>query len=204
MTVEVRYQLERTDQHVALLQFKQEKKLHSPDRVPLYYFPIATILLLVGGTLLILAGQLLSNPVVFIVVLLIWGSWWFRFQPKLTLIESQLARHLTHKPLRMILSAEGLSVDTLDTRELARWSAIRRIALLRDYVFFLTKENRYQLMGHLLPRRAFATRQACDEFVELAQRYQKEACEGAPDRAPRLPSPGHESQAIQPKQDGIQ
>jgi hypothetical protein len=70
-------------------------------------------------------------------------------------------------PRRLTISPEGFRVVNYYVDAMNRWEQVWQISVTEDYAFFYLTP----IMGHVLPRRAFADRREFEAFVALAQEY---------------------------------
>jgi hypothetical protein len=70
-------------------------------------------------------------------------------------------------PRRLTISPEGFRVVNYYTDAMNRWEQVWQIAVTREHAFFYLTP----IMGHVVPRRAFADRRDFEAFVALAQQY---------------------------------
>ena len=64
------------------------------------------------------------------------------------------------------ITDEGLAKETLATKELVKWGAIKRVILLKKYIYVLMPDYR----SHIIPRRSFDSE---NDFLSFAREITK-------------------------------
>ena len=146
---------------------RREKRQQLSPAAP-WIFGAAGALLCVLAIPAVLQGQVpwflvVIAGVVALVRVLGWATRWYNRRQ----IERGLRDTFARGPHRLILAADGLYLVTPDSQTFLRWSGVRKIEQTDEQAFFITGERQ----GQIVPRRAFDSESAFDDFVDLACRY---------------------------------
>jgi hypothetical protein len=179
--VQVDYQLTVEDVEAAVARWQ---KPAPPWRLPNWVFLVGVAVFF----LLIAAGQSLLRWLLLViavciplVLLLIWGILRFNRGQNQRMLRAMFAKG-SH---RLLLASDGFYVITPDAQTFFRWGAVRELVHTPERVFFFIGEREVQIV----PRRAFASEDDFEAFVDLACRYHDGRDSPVVDARPVDPAP---------------
>lgn len=89
----------------------------------------------------------------------IWRRWWDRGQ---------------YLPQTIVLSAQGVLARDALSSGFDGWSVLEPVQENDEYLVFVVRRD---LLGHVVPKRAFASREECERFVQAARGFWQRADE---------------------------